>query len=170
MRAYVDSSVILRKVFGQPRALTEWKLIREPVASAIVEVECLRTIDRMRLIEGFTEEEISERREFVYELMNSLELVYPTRVVLDRAAEPMPMAIGSLDAIHLATALVWQQHNGKRLIMATHDAGLGMAARSYGMKTIGLPQKSVCRRHSASPTSRNTSTHRLGIRLNQRPS
>ncbi len=137
MIAYVDSSVILRKLFGQPRALLEWRLIRRAVASALTEVECLRTIDRLRLAEGLSEGETARRRAAVYEMMESVELVYPTRVVLDRAAQPMPTAIGSLDAVHLATALVWQERNGKKLIMATHDDRLGAAARSTGMKVVG---------------------------------
>jgi len=137
MIVYVDSSVILRKLFNQPRALLEWRLIRRAVASALIEVECLRTIDRLRLAERLSEGETARRRAAVYEMMESVELVYPTRVVLDRAAQPMPTAIGSLDAVHLATALVWQERNGKRLIMATHDDRLGAAARATGMKVVG---------------------------------
>jgi predicted nucleic acid-binding protein len=137
MIAYVDSSVILRKLFGQPRALGEWRLIRRAVASALIEVECLRTIDRLRLAGGLSEDETARRRAAVYEMMESVELVYPTGVVLDRAAQPMSTAIGSLDAVHLATALVWQERNGKRLIMATHDDRLGAAARATGMKVVG---------------------------------
>lgn len=137
MTVYVDSSVILRKLFGQPRALPQWRLIRRAVASALVEVECLRTIDRLRLAERLSEDETARRRAVVYQLMESVELVYPTRIILDRAAEPMPSAIGSLDAVHLATALVWQERTGKRLVMATHDHGLGSAASANGMKVIG---------------------------------
>ena len=138
MIVYVDSSVILRKVFGQPHGLAEWRLIRHAVASAIVEVECLRTIDRVRLAEGLSEEETARRRSAVYGLLDSVELVYPIRMVLDRAGEPMPTSIGSLDAIHLATALIWQIRHGKKLVMATHDVGLGAAAMATGMKVVGV--------------------------------
>jgi predicted nucleic acid-binding protein len=47
--AYVDSSVVLRLVLGQPAALREWRTVDRGVASALVEVECLRTLDRLRL-------------------------------------------------------------------------------------------------------------------------
>jgi hypothetical protein len=40
--AYLDSSVFLRVVLGQPDQLREWKDVREAVASAVAEVECLR--------------------------------------------------------------------------------------------------------------------------------
>ncbi len=53
-------------------------------------------------------------------------------VVLDRAAQPMPTELGILDAIHLATALLWKEMSRVELTMATHDAALGLAARAQG--------------------------------------
>jgi len=60
--------------------------------------------------------------------------------VLDRAAQPMPTEIGTLDAIHLATALLWRDMMGADLVMATHDQALATAARAYGMAVVGIPQ------------------------------
>ncbi len=45
MIAYFDSSVLLRVVLGQKNQLDQWQAIETGVASALVEVECLRTID-----------------------------------------------------------------------------------------------------------------------------
>jgi len=39
MIAYVDSSVLLRLVLGQPGALREWKRVSRGIASGLVEVE-----------------------------------------------------------------------------------------------------------------------------------
>ncbi|HEU4693066.1 MAG TPA: hypothetical protein VFS23_32110 [Vicinamibacterales bacterium] len=36
-------------------------------------------------------------------------------------AEPMPMPLGTRDALHLATALVWRDRMGPLPTMATHD-------------------------------------------------
>jgi hypothetical protein len=47
MIAYVDSSVLLRVLLGQPNALPEWAGIDTAVGSSLVEVECLRTLDRL---------------------------------------------------------------------------------------------------------------------------
>ena len=49
MIAYLDSSVLLRLVLGQRDALKEWKEVSRGVVSALVEVECQRTLDRLRL-------------------------------------------------------------------------------------------------------------------------
>jgi hypothetical protein len=57
--------------------------------------------------------------------------------VLSRASEPLPLPLGTLDALHLATALLWQEQTGKDLVMATHDDTLALAARSFGIETLG---------------------------------
>ena len=138
MIAYLDSSVLLRLVLGQSRRLKEWKGITRGVASALVEVECLRTLDRLRILEAIPADRIAPRREAIYRLLESVDVVEPTRTVLARASQPMPATLGTLDAIHLATALVWREHTGANLVLATHDAALGMAARASGVPVIGV--------------------------------
>lgn len=137
MIAYLDSSAILRIVLGQANALKEWRSITQGVASALVEVECLRTLDRLRLAEGLADDEIAIRREAVFRLVEALEVVELTRSVLARAAHPLPTALGTLDAIHLATALLWKDRNGVDLLMATHDEALATASRASGLRVIG---------------------------------
>lgn len=137
MIAYLDSSAVLRIVLGQANALKEWRSIARGVASALVEVECLRTLDRLRLAEGLNDAEVSERRESVFRMMEAIEVVELTRPVLARASQPMPTALGTLDAIHLATALLWKDRSGANLVMATHDDALARAAKASGMRVVG---------------------------------
>lgn len=138
MIAYLDSSVVLRVVLGQRGSLREWKAIETGVASALLEVECLRTLDRLRLLEGIAEGEIARRREAVYRIVEALTVIEPTRPVLARAAQPFPVVLGTLDAIHLATALLWRERSDADLVMATHDSTLGLAARAVGFRVTGL--------------------------------
>jgi predicted nucleic acid-binding protein len=135
--AYLDSSVLLRKVLGQAGALREWAAIRTGVASALAETECLRTLDRLRLRAGLSDRELARRRETVFRLLESIEVVEVTAPVLARAAQPLPTEAGTLDAIHLATALLWREHSGDDLVMATHDAALATAARASGLAVVG---------------------------------
>ncbi len=137
MIAYLDSSVLLRVVLGQSDALAQWAEIEDGVASRLVEVECLRTLDRLRLVESLDDHEIAIRREAVFRLLESLEIVELTRPVLARASQPMPTNLGTLDAIHLATALMWAEQAGSPLVMATHDQALATAARASGLRVIG---------------------------------
>ena len=138
MIAYLDSSVLLRIVLGQQGRLKEWRAIRDGVASALVEVECLRTLDRLRLRGAITDQELSIRREASYRLFEEMEIVEPTRPILNRASLPLPTPVGTLDAIHLATALLWREHSTADLVLATHDAALGIAARASGFTVIGI--------------------------------
>jgi predicted nucleic acid-binding protein len=130
--AYLDSSVLLRKVLRQPGSLREWTAVRTGVASALAETECLRTLDRLRLRAGLSDREVARRRQTVFRLLESLEVVEVTAPVLARAAE-----LGTLDAIHLATALLWREHSGGDIVMATHDVALGTAARACGLIVVG---------------------------------
>lgn len=137
MNAYVDSSVLLRKVLRQPGSLREWAAIGTGVVSALAETECLRTLDRLRLRVGLSDAELARRRQAVFRLLESVEVVEVTSAVLARAAQPLPTELGTLDAIHLATALLWREHGGDDLVMATHDAALATAARACGLTVIG---------------------------------
>ena len=137
MIAYLDSSVLLRLVLGQSDALPQWDEIDDGVVSRLVEVECLRTLDRLRLVESLDDHEIAIRREAVFRLLDSLEIVELTRPVLARASQPMPTTLGTLDAIHLATALMWAELAESQLVMATHDQALATAARASGLRVIG---------------------------------
>ena len=61
-------------------------------------------------------------------------------MVLDRAAQPMPTELGTLDAIHLAAALLWKEMTHVDLVMATHDGALALGARAHGLPVVGMPQ------------------------------
>ena len=138
MIAYVDSSVLLRLAFGEPQRLKEWPEIRHGVSSALAEVETLRTLDRLRVSTSMDERQLAQRRETVFRLLEELELVEITRAVLARASQPLPTALGTLDAIHLASAMLWRERSSEDgLVMATHDAALGLAARACGFEVLG---------------------------------
>ena len=130
--------MLLRVVLGQRGRLKEWKTVREGVASALAEVECLRTLDRLRLRGAITDQALSVRREAVYRLLEEIEIVEPTRPILTRASLHLPTPIGTLDAIHLATAMLWRESSSADLVFATHDAALGIAARASGFQVVGI--------------------------------
>ena len=137
MIAYLDSSILLRVILGQRNAVKEWRAIERGVASALVEVECLRTLDRLRLSERLSDEAIALRREAVFRLLESMEIIDLTRPILTRAAQPLPTALGTLDALHLATALLWREAKQEDLVMMTHDTALAIAARAIGFHVVG---------------------------------
>ncbi len=141
MIAYVDASVLLRLALGQSDSLAEWSEIDRGVSSALATTECLRTLDRLRLRMKLADAEVAERRGKLLELIASLEMVDIDSTVLDRAAQPMPTELGTLDAIHLATALLWKEMTGEGPTMATHDGALAIAAEAHGLRVVGATRR-----------------------------
>jgi predicted nucleic acid-binding protein len=137
--AYLDASVLLRVALRQADALVEWRQIDRGVSSTLVMTESLRTLDRLRLRARISDVEVASRRATILALIGSLELVEIDSVVLDRAAHPMPTELGTLDAIHLATALLWREMTHVDLVMATHDVALGLGAQAHGLAVVGVP-------------------------------
>lgn len=138
MNVYVDSSVVLRIVLGEAGPLPAWTRIDQPVSSELVRLECLRTIDRARITFRLEDAAVAERRAAVLETIEAFALIAVTSEVLERAAGPFPTLIGSLDAVHLASALMVRQQMAD-LTFATHDMELGLAARAMGFSVDGAP-------------------------------
>lgn len=136
MITYVDASVVLRIVHGEMGRLTIWREIA-PVSSELIRVECLRVVDRTRLAAGIDDDAIARRRNEVLEVLQTFTLAPITAPVLERAADPFPTALGSLDAIHLATAIRLREEYPD-LEFATHDSELGLAARAVGFTVVGV--------------------------------
>jgi predicted nucleic acid-binding protein len=128
---------VLRVLLGQEDALDEWAGIERGVTSVLTEVECLRTLDRLRVTRSVAESEVALRRQSVVSLLRSVETVDLSTHILRRAGQPLPVTVGTLDALHLATALLWRDYTGIDLVMATHDAALASAARAMGLVVAG---------------------------------
>src|SRR5436190_11620415 len=138
MIAYLDTSALLRIVLREPGALDDLRSYDGLVSSELIAVESTRTIDRLRLQGSLTPAEASARLRTISEWLEAIDLVLLRPPVLSRASEPMPMPLGTLDALHLATALIWRDRVGALPAMATHDAALGSAARAFGFDVVGV--------------------------------
>lgn len=137
MIAYVDTSALLRIVLREPGALDDLRAYEALVSSELIAVESARTIDRLRIQGSLTTAEAAERIRAVNDWLEAMDLVLLRPAVLGRASEPMPVPIGTLDAIHLATALTWRDRMGPLPQVATHDLVLGAAARTFGFDVRG---------------------------------
>lgn len=136
MNVYVDSSVVLRVVFRAPGRLSTWNRINAAWTSEVARVECFRTVDRLRLGGTIDDAEVARLRVAVDEIFEAVDLVPVDRRILRRAAEPMPTALRTLDAIHVASALALRGQTAS-LQLATHDGEMATAARALGFRVIG---------------------------------
>jgi predicted nucleic acid-binding protein len=136
--AYLDTSALLRLVLREPGALEDLRSWDGLVSSELLAVEALRTLDRLRLQSALSSEEAASRRETTSQWLEAVDLVLLQGSVLARAAEPFATPLGTLDALHLATALVWRDRMRQPLVVATHDRDLALAARSFGFEVRGV--------------------------------
>jgi hypothetical protein len=130
-QVYVDASVIVAATLDQPGALrgVRWALA---VSSELIVVELLRTLDRLRLAARAPDAELAQLREEAEKNLAKLDLVPINRALLRRAGGAFPMPVKTLDAIHLATALLWEEHAGD-IVFLTLDRQLANTARACGL-------------------------------------
>jgi predicted nucleic acid-binding protein len=136
--AYIDTSALLRIVLREAGALDELRSYDGLVSSELIVVESMRTIDRLRLQGSLSAEEATGRVRIVNDWLEAIDLVLIRPPVLSRASEPLPMPLGTLDAMHLATALIWRDRVGPLPAIATHDSMLGTAALAFGFDVLGI--------------------------------
>ena len=137
MTIYVDTSAVLRLVLGEPGALTELRRAERLISSELLEVESRRTIDRLVRAGALSPDDGAARLETIAVWLEAVDLVRLRAAVLSRAGDPLPTPLGTLDAIHLATALVWRDRFQTPFKLATHDAALALAARTFQIRVIG---------------------------------
>jgi predicted nucleic acid-binding protein len=136
--AYIDTSALLRIVLREAGALDELRSYDGLVSSELIVVESMRTIDRLRLQGSLSAKEAAGRVRIVNDWLEAIDLVLIRPPVLSRASEPLPMPLGTLDAMHLATALIWRDRVGPLPAIATHDSMLGTAALAFGFDVLGI--------------------------------
>jgi len=136
MTVYVDTSVILRILFREPNPVEVWGKWERAFSSNLWRVEALRTVDRLRLSGDLSDEDVAD-------LVRDIRLVHETLAIyplldriLQRAGETFPTVVGTLDAIHLATALAIREVEAIDLLL-THDGQLATAARCVGFTVVG---------------------------------
>ena len=137
MTLYVDTSALLRVVLREAGALDALRSGDTLVSSELIAAESARAIDRLRHRGSLSMKEAVNRMAVVSEWLEAIDLVLLRPAILSRACEPLPTPLGTLDALHLATALVWRDRLQQPLTVATHDEALALAARGFGFHVLG---------------------------------
>ena len=137
MNVYLDSSIVLRKLQREPAAVGKWGQWERAYSSVLLRIEVLRTIDRNRLKGAITDENVAELITQAYAIFDVIEFVGLSRSILDRASESFLTPLGTLDALHLSTALRLADTAGTDLTFLTHDVELAIAARSVNLPVEG---------------------------------
>jgi len=136
MNVYLDTSVVLRVLFREPNPIDFWGSWERAYSSALWRIEALRTVDRLRLLHEITDVEVADLVRDIQTTHDTFAICPLDERILQRASETFPTVVGTLDAIHLATAISVRESD-KVDFLLTHDSQLGTAARSVGFHVRG---------------------------------
>jgi predicted nucleic acid-binding protein len=120
---YLDSSVALATLLAEPRAPAPAFWRQPMVTSRLLAYEVAVRLNALGLAEP--------GRRAAERLASGLALVELTPPVLERALQPFPVLVRTLDALHLATMDHLRGH-GQHLRLASYDRRVNAAARAMG--------------------------------------
>ncbi len=106
-------------------------------ASVLLRVETLRTIDRIRLSAAVDDAKVAELMARARAVFDVVDFVPLSAAILSRASQSFLTALGTLDALHLSTALRLVEAGSIELTFLTHDAELAVAARGVSLPVEG---------------------------------
>ena len=121
---YLDTSVALAQLLGETRRPAESLWDNALVSSRLLQYELWSRLHARGLV--------ASHGQFARQLLGMLALVELTPPVLERALEPFPVPVRTLDALHLAT-VVFLRNEGQSVQLATFDERLGSAATALGI-------------------------------------
>jgi predicted nucleic acid-binding protein len=110
------------------------------VTSALTHVEAHRALDRLWHYDHLSEDDLAEKRASLGTFLPRLERIGIGEAVMQLASASLPIPLRSLDAIHLATAMIYrrtQPPDERPLLFATHDRQLAKAAAAMQFDVIG---------------------------------
>lgn len=120
---YVDTSVVLAQALAEDR-IPDPDLWREPLVSS-------RLLEYETWVRIHASGHAQSHGDVIRRLLDGLIFEELDRDVLARAAEPFPVRMRTLDALHLAT-LDYLRVRGQRLELATFDRRMADAALALG--------------------------------------
>jgi len=133
---YVDSSVLLRYLFGVDKRFNETSVCEAVGSSRLLQVECVRVIERYRLTGALDDRQTAETHRLLARLLEGLHIIEITPAILDRASQSYPTVVGTLDALHLASALEWRSTRTD-LFLLTDDSQMATCALALGINLWG---------------------------------
>ena len=126
---YLDSSVVLARVFIETRSQPDAFWLQRLVSSRLLRYEVMNRVHfrapRTPLVDDANR------------ILDRVELVDLAAAVLDRAFAPFPVPVRTLDSLHLAT-IDYLNRNGQTLQLATYDLRLAAAATALGFPLAAL--------------------------------
>ncbi|HET6203759.1 MAG TPA: PIN domain-containing protein [Planctomycetota bacterium] len=126
---YLDSSVALAHLLAEDRAPSQKLWTGSPVSSRLLEYEVWTRVHARELART--------HEEAIRALFARVAFLDLSTAVLERALEPFPVPVRTLDALHLAS-VEFLRRNGQKVELATYDARQAAVARRMGIPLFSL--------------------------------
>jgi predicted nucleic acid-binding protein len=120
---YIETSAVLRVLLEGDRALAaKIGKARKLVTSALTRVEASRGLLRAERENRIDRRQLREGQAWLRRFLRSCDVIALDDEILDRAADDFPVEpIRTLDALHLASALVWESGMGATTMVSCDD-------------------------------------------------
>lgn len=136
MVAYLDSSVALRHILLGDSSIALALGCDYAVSSELLEIECRRVLHMYRLNGDLDDEGLVESTRRLDALLDGVSLIALSAGVKRRAMEAFPVVVGTLDALHLASAKAFGDgREGETLLVFSHDSAMNRCATALGFST-----------------------------------
>lgn len=136
MVAYLDSSLVLRYILSGENAIQHALECEKLISSELLEIECRRVIHRCRMQGELNDAGMETTTERLNKLLSGISLIQLSAAIKKRAMEAFPVSIKTLDALHLASALVYTEKKPEESILIfSHDEGMNRCAKILGFIT-----------------------------------
>lgn len=126
---YVDSSVALATLLAKPHAPPTSFWDQPLTASRLLQYEVWNRIHARGVSQT--------RGDAIGALLDHVTMVELSPAVLERALEPFPVAVRTLDGLHLAT-IEFLRRRGHDIELASYDTRLVAAAGALGISVMRL--------------------------------
>ena len=132
MIVYLDSTFVIRQLLGVGKAPAFWGKWEKAYASTLMRTECFRAANLLRLNGKIDDAGRARIGSWIDPVCSTPTQVPVSESIVRRAADAFPVAVGTIQAIHLATLQELEATHGVKCELASADDGLGLAAKARG--------------------------------------
>ncbi len=138
MILYLDTSALVKRYIAEAHspqialAISQADIVG---SSMIAQVEAMAALSKAIRTQTISPEEAALAAEIFRNDWPNLIRLQTTEFVIDRAAAlAWEMGLRGYDAVHLASAIIWQEGMGESITFATFDKHLWQAAREKNLR------------------------------------
>ncbi|MDZ7792194.1 MAG: PIN domain-containing protein [Spirochaetia bacterium] len=133
MVAYVDTSVLLRHILLGDSSIKHVLACERIISSELLEIESRRVIHRYRIDGEIDDEGFIQANTRLNAVLSGISLLALSSAVKRRAMGAFPVHVKTLDALHLASALVYADtSSGQTVLLFSFDTGMNRCAYALG--------------------------------------